>query len=282
MVDPPAATSTVPKTSAWSLPVWIDRSSVADSSVTMVSAEIDSATDTLMSDPLVMLKLPLATLSPSATVAANVLSTSSSEFAAVSCRVSASDRDMFASTPTLAAKVEMLKKLPETISMSVAASDAISDAYAERVPPEPISTEFPTLTSTFLPTVWIRPSAVSTNIVAVSRAISWTAEMSRVLFSMTSMSVEETSIADMTSRLAMSELMSMAPPEWTPRPFAATVSIIDAVRLTCCPTVIAECRPVRTTESVVSSISSSPADAWTLPTDESSMFGDEMFTRSVE
>ena len=235
-----------------------------------------------MPEPLLRLNLRLATASSAATVAANDSSTRNSVLAAVTSRASASDTDTSVSTPTFTAYEETLKKLPAITSISVAASDAISDANAERVLPEPISTVCPTLMSTFLPAVSKVSSAVSTNIVVVSRATSWTADISSVLFSITVMSVDDTPIADMTTARAMSELMSTSPPECTPILLAATDSTIDAVRLSASPTLVDECRPVLVTASVDSSCISSAAENCALPTDDNSMFGVDTLSRSVE
>ena len=103
IVDPPAAISIDPEISASSRPALRESRSVADSSATVVLADSASLAESSMSEPLLMLKLRLATASSAATVAANVSSTRSSVLAAVTCRVSASDKDMLASTPTFTA-----------------------------------------------------------------------------------------------------------------------------------------------------------------------------------
>ena len=282
IAEPPDAISTAPAMSACSRPACRESCSVAAISVSEVLAEMASATATSMAEPLLSAMSALATLSSAATVAAKLSSTSSSVLAAAACMVPPSDSERLASTPRFAASEEMLKKPPEMISRSVTAREAISDANAESVPPEPICTDWPTLMSTLRPTDSVMSSAASTKRVVVSRAISCTAERSSVRLSMIDKSVEETSIAEKTTDWAVSALMSTEPPEDRPRLLAATISTVEAVRLSCSPTLVAECRPVRTTESLISSCSSSPAEERALPTLESSMLGEETLTRSVE
>ena len=279
---PPAAMSMSPTTSVSRRLVRTSIISTASSLIAVDLAEMLSVAATTNVEPLVTETAALARARPPPTVAARFLSTSSSALPVATCTESATARDRFASISKFRAVVEMFRVFPESTSISPAASVADSAADASKRPPELTETDEPAATSKLRPTLWIMSSAASTNSVVVSRAISWTAEMSKVLLSMTYMSVDETSIADMTTVCAMSALTSNAPPECMPSEVAATVSIVDAVMFSCSPTEVAAWRPVRMTESRISICISSPAAARMPPTAESSMFGVEMLTRSEE
>ena len=279
---PPAEMSTLPTMSLSSRPARTSTRSAAATSMAALLAEIFSVATALREEPLLTAMAALARLRPPPTVASKSCSTSSSAWPVATWMESATASDRFASISALSVEVETLRVLPDSSSISEAAKEAESAAVASRLPPELTATEEPAATSKFLPTVWIMSSAASTKRVVVSRAISCTAEMSSVRLSMTYRSVEETSIADMTTARLTSALRSREPPECMPRLLAATVSTKEAVRLSCSPTLVAAWRPVRTTESRISICISSPAEARMPPTDESSMFGVETLTRSDE